>query len=123
MPTVESAWETYVKQKCSEATEKALEIYDQIMEPLSSRLPCDNEDILTSHREAQGKSIEAFEKETAELISAMIEKVRGQLTVRIFVQLPRAVRDNLCFVLLFILHCQYTGGGGGGGGVTLLFSF
>lgn len=102
MPTVESAWETFVKQKCSEAIEKALEIYDQIMEPLSSRLPCDNEDILKSHGEAQRNSIDGFEKETTELISAMIVKALGQLTVRNF--LPFNPSSTIWSLLCISVH-------------------
>ena len=82
MPNVEAAWDTYVKTKCSEAKEKALEIYDGIMTgEMSSRMPCDGDEILKNHEKAQRASMEAFEEETAELISVIIGKEWKQLTV------------------------------------------
>ena len=82
IPNVEATWDTYVKTKCSEAKEKALEIYDGVMTGvMPSRMPCDGEDILENHEKAQRASMEAFEEETAELISTIIDKEWRQLSV------------------------------------------
>ncbi len=50
---------------------------------MSKRLPCENEEILKNHEIAQRKSMEAFEGETAELISTIIGKELRDLKVRI----------------------------------------
>ena len=85
MPNVEAAWDTYVKTKCSKAKEKALKIYEGIMTgEMSSRLPCDGDEILKKHEKAQCASMQAFEEETAELISVIIGKEWKQLTVSSF---------------------------------------
>ena len=82
MPNVQAAWDTYVKTKCSEAKEKALEIYDSIMTvEIFSRMPCDGDEILKNHEKAQCASMKIFEEETAELISVIIGKEWKQLTV------------------------------------------
>lgn len=82
MPNVEAAWDTYVKKKCSEAEEKALKIYDEVMTGLmASQLPCDGEEIQRNHEKAQRQSMEAFEEETANLNSTIIDKEWKQLTV------------------------------------------
>lgn len=82
IPNVETAWETYVRRKCSEAKKMALKIYDQHMNQLMCRcLPCDNDKILKNHEVAQRKSMEAFETETAELISTNIDSEFTELLV------------------------------------------
>ena len=82
IPNVEATWDTYVKTKCSEAKVKALEIYDGVMTGvMPSRMPCDGEKILRNHEKAQHASMEAFEEETAELISTIIDKEWRQLSV------------------------------------------
>ncbi len=85
IPNVESAWETYVRTKCTEAEEEALKIYDQVMARLmSKRLPCENEEILKNHEIAQRKSMETFERETVELASTSIDRKLNELMVRFF---------------------------------------
>ena len=82
IPNVETAWDTYVRQKCAEAKKGALKIYDQVMtKQMSSRMPCENDEILKSHEIAQRKSMEAFETETAELISTISGNELKELTV------------------------------------------
>ena len=83
IPNVEATWDTYVKSKCSEAKVKALEIYDGVMTGvMPSRMPCGGEEILKKKNEkAQHASMEAFEEETAELISTIIDKEWRQLSV------------------------------------------
>ncbi|KAJ7380911.1 hypothetical protein OS493_004495 [Desmophyllum pertusum] len=84
IPNMETAWDTYVKTKCSEAKEGALKIYDQAMTQLmSSRLPCEVDEILKNHEISQRQSMETFEAETAELISTIIGNELRQLTILI----------------------------------------
>ena len=62
-----------------------MKIYDQHMTQLMcGRLPCDNDEILKNHEVAQHKSMEAFEKETAELISTNIDSEFTKLMVGVF---------------------------------------
>lgn len=82
IPNVETAWDTYVRTKCAEAKKGALKIYDQLMTQLmSKRLPCENDEILKNHETAQRKSMEAFEAETAQLISTITGNVLKEVTV------------------------------------------
>jgi len=85
IPNVETAWETFIKRKCAKSKKVALKIYDQHMTQLMcGRLPCDNDEILKNHEVAQHKSMEAFEKETAELISTNIDSEFTKLMVGVF---------------------------------------
>ena len=82
---METAWDTYVKKKCSEAKKGALKIYDQAMtELMSSRLPCEVDEILKNHEISQRQCMEKFEAETAEFISTIIANKLRQLTVSLF---------------------------------------
>ena len=82
MPNVEAAWDTYVKTKCSEAKKKALKTYDRVMTgEMLPAMPRDGNEILKNHEKAQRASMEAFEKETAELISVIVGKEWKQVTV------------------------------------------
>ena len=84
VPNVETAWDTYVRTKCSEAKKEALKIYDEAMTQLiSPRLPCEVHEILKNHEISQRKSMQTFEAETAELISSIIANELRQLTVSI----------------------------------------
>ena len=75
IPNVEAAWDAYVKKKCFEAKTSALQIYDQNMtQQMKSILPCEVEEILEHHNRSQERSIEIYEAETAEFISACIDK-------------------------------------------------
>lgn len=85
VPNVETAWDTYVRTKCEEAKKNALKIYDQVMtKQMNSRMPCGNDEILKNHGIAQRKTMDAFETDTAELISTNIDKGLSELMVRVF---------------------------------------
>ncbi|KAJ7380916.1 hypothetical protein OS493_004501 [Desmophyllum pertusum] len=80
VPNVETAWDTYVKTKCSEAKKEALKFYDEAMtQRISPRLPCEVHEILKNHKIFQSKSMQKFEAQTAELISTNIDKDLNEL--------------------------------------------
>lgn len=75
VPNVEKAWDTFVKNKCEKAKEEALKIYDREMEQrMTSCLPCEEHLILKNHKISQRRSMEIFERETAELMSTSIDR-------------------------------------------------
>lgn len=87
IPNVETAWETFVISKCSEALNAALQAYDVIMKSrLSGQLPCDSDEIRKSHENALEQGIAQLQAETVGISVVTIEKYFRELTVRIFIQ-------------------------------------
>ena len=87
IPNVETAWETFVISKCSEALNAALHAYDVIMKSrLCGQLPCDSEEIRKSHEDALEQGIAQLQAETVGISVVTIEKYFRELTVRIFIQ-------------------------------------
>lgn len=83
IPNVQTAWETFVVTKCSEAGHAALKAYDVIMTSrLSGHLPCDSEEIRKSHEAALEQGIAQLEVETFGISTATTEKYLRELTVR-----------------------------------------
>lgn len=83
IPNVQSAWETFVLTKCSEATQAALSVYDATMTAgLSGQLPCDNGVIRHYHEQALEKGVAQLESETAGMSTVTTEKYLRELTVR-----------------------------------------
>ena len=82
VPSVQSAWDTFVGVKCTEASQAALTIYDSLMNSgLSGRLPCDNDVIRQNHDAAPEKGVAHLEDETSGLSAVTTEKVMRELTV------------------------------------------
>ena len=82
IPNVEAAWDTYVKEKCSEVKTRALQIYDQNMtRQMKSIFPREVEEILEHHNRSQERSIEIYEDETAEFFSTCIDKESSEFLV------------------------------------------
>ena len=82
VPSVQSAWDTFVGVKCTEASQAALTIYDSLMNSgLPGRLPCDNDVIRQNHDAALEKGVAHLEDETAGLSAVTTEKVIRELTV------------------------------------------
>ena len=82
VPSVQSAWDTFVGVKCTEASQAALAIYDSLMNSeLSGRLPCDNDVIRQNHDAALEKGVAHLEDETSGLSAVTTEKVMRELTV------------------------------------------
>ena len=83
IPNVQTAWETFVVTKCSEATNAALKAYDVVMTSrLAGQLPCDNEEIRNSHEAALKQGIAQLEAETMGISALTTEKYLRELTVR-----------------------------------------
>ena len=83
IPNVQTAWETFVATKCSEAANAALKAYGVIMtSELAGQLPCDNEKIRKSHEAALEQGIAQLEAETMGISAVTTEKYLRELTVR-----------------------------------------
>ena len=82
IPNVQTAWETFVVTKCSEAANGALKAYDVMMTSrLAGHLPCDNEEIRNSHEAALEQSIAQLQVETTGISAVTTEKYLKELTV------------------------------------------
>ena len=65
VPSVQSAWETFVHTKCSEAKLAALQLYESTMtSQLDGFLPCDSDDIRQVQQTAIGEGMRLFQEET-----------------------------------------------------------
>ena len=83
IPNVQTAWETFVVTKCSEAANGALNAYDVIVASrLAGSLPCDSEEIRISHEAALEQGIAQLEAETMGISAVTTEKYLRELTVR-----------------------------------------
>ncbi|XP_068722035.1 guanylate-binding protein 6-like [Montipora capricornis] len=81
IPNVQTAWETFVMTKCSEACEESLKLYDATMNAeLSGKLPCDSDFIRVKHELALQKGVALLEKETFGISAITTEKNRKKLT-------------------------------------------
>lgn len=80
IPNIQSAWDTFVTDKCSEATHAAMHVYNAIMQSkLSNQLPCDSEDIRKYHETALDQAIGQLEFETIGISSVTSEKYLNEL--------------------------------------------
>ncbi|XP_022809869.1 uncharacterized protein LOC111346873 [Stylophora pistillata] len=85
IPNIQSAWDTFVTDKCSEATHAAMHVYNAIMHSkLSNQVPCDSEDIRKYHETALDQAIGQLEVETIGISSVTIERYLNELMVRSF---------------------------------------
>ena len=83
MPSVQSAWETFVHTKCSEAKQAALQVYESWMRSqLDGALPCDSDEIRLVQQTAIGESMKLFQGETFGVSATNSEKYLDELTVR-----------------------------------------
>lgn len=83
VPSVQSAWETFVHTKCSEAKLAALEVYESWMKSqLDGELPWDSDDIRLVQQTAIEESMRLFQGETFGVSATNSEKYLDELTVR-----------------------------------------
>ncbi|KAJ7380878.1 hypothetical protein OS493_004461 [Desmophyllum pertusum] len=74
IPNVQSAWDTFVETKCSDAMRDALDAYEVAMtSQLKDELPCDNDQLRGSHGIALENSEGYFMAETAGISTNTIE--------------------------------------------------
>lgn len=84
VPSVQSAWETFVHTKCSEAKHAALQVYESTMtSQLDGFLPCDSDDIRQVQQTAIGEGMRLFQEETVGVSATSSEKYLDQLMVRV----------------------------------------
>ena len=83
VPSVQSAWETFVHTKFSEAKLAALQVYDRRMKSqLDGKLPCDSDEIRLVQQTAVEESMKLFQGETYGVSAISSEKYLDDLTVR-----------------------------------------
>lgn len=93
IPNVQTAWETFVVTKCTEASHAALQVYDATMTAaLSGQLPCDNDKIRQNHELALEKGVTRLEAETFGMSAITIEKYLRELTVNVLTYIYNAYR-------------------------------
>lgn len=82
VPSVQSAWETFVHTKCSEAKLAALQVYESWMKSqLDGELPCDSNEIRLVQQTAIEESMRLFQEETFGVSAKSSEKYLDELTV------------------------------------------
>ncbi|XP_068722043.1 guanylate-binding protein 7-like [Montipora capricornis] len=81
VPSVQSAWETFVHTKCSEAKMAAIQIYEKAMSTQlkDCKLPCDSDDIREMHKKAIEEGLAVFQAETAGVSAKSSEKYLNEL--------------------------------------------
>ena len=82
VPNVQTAWETYVQDKCKKAKNKAMMAYDKKIKAELSKLPCDGEKILASHESATREMMAIFNQETKGIASDRTKHNFEELMVR-----------------------------------------
>lgn len=80
VPSVQSAWETFVHTKCAEAKHAALKVYESVMtSELDGLLPCDSDNIRQVQERAIGESMRIFQEETVGVSASSSEKYLDEL--------------------------------------------
>lgn len=95
IPNVQTAWDTFVVTKCSEALQTALNVYDSVMKSgLSGQLPCDNDKIRQHHDVALEKGVAQLEGETFGISAVTTERYLRELTETSDKRLASWQREN-----------------------------
>ena len=84
VPSVQSAWETFVHTKCTEAKCAAVQVYDKAMSTQLDKcqLPCDSDDIRKMRKNAVEESMVVFKAATVGVSALNSEKYLEELMVR-----------------------------------------
>ena len=84
VPNVQSAWETFVHTKCTEAKCAAVQVYDKAMSTQLDKcqLPCDSDDIRKMQKNAVEESMAVFQAEIVGVSALSSEKYLEELVVR-----------------------------------------
>ena len=82
IPNVQSAWDSFVETKCSDAKRAALMTYDALLtSQLTGELPCDNDVIRMSHSTAFNMCEDQLMAEMAGISTSKVERVVTELKV------------------------------------------
>ena len=82
IPNVQTAWETFVMTKCSEARQASFHLYKETMTAeLSGKLPCDNDVIREKYEIALQKGLALLEKKTFGIAATTTEKYLKEMMV------------------------------------------
>ncbi|KAK2568392.1 Guanylate-binding protein 7 [Acropora cervicornis] len=81
VPSVQSAWETFVHTKCTEAKCAAVQVYDKAMSTQLDKcqLPCDSDDIRKMQKNAVEESMAVFQAEIVGVSALSSEKYLEEL--------------------------------------------
>ena len=84
VPSVQSAWETFVHTKCTEAKCAAVQAYGKAMSTQLNKcqLPCDSDDIRKIQKNAVEESMAVFQAETVGIPAINSVKYLEKLMVR-----------------------------------------
>ena len=95
IPNVQSAWDTFVADKCTEATHEAMNVYSAVVHSqLSNQLPCDSEDIRKCHETALDQAIGQLQAETIG-ISSITTDSRFRILVKYLKAAEYLVRNRV----------------------------
>ena len=82
IPNVQTAWETFVMKKCSDARKESCQLYQKTMtEELSGELPCGNDVIRQKHETALQKGLARLDNETFGIAATTTEKYHKEVRV------------------------------------------
>ena len=101
VPNVQSAWETFVHTKCTEAKCAAVQVYDKAMSTQLDKcqLPCDSDDIRKMQKNAVEESMAVFQEEIVGISALSSEKylvgVGGKKEVLINRMLRKMKREHI----------------------------
>ena len=84
VPSVQSAWETFIHKKCTEAKCAAVQVYDKATSTQLDKcqLPCDSDDIRKMQKNAVEESMAVFQAETVGISAINSVKYLEKLMVR-----------------------------------------
>jgi len=95
IPNVQSAWDTFVAVKCSDAKQAALVTYDALLtSQLTDELPCSNVRIRMRHSDAFDVCQEQFMAEMAGISTNTVERTVGELKESVVSKLKSWLTDN-----------------------------
>ncbi|XP_078366228.1 guanylate-binding protein 7-like isoform X2 [Oculina patagonica] len=95
VPSVQSAWETFLHTKGSEAKLAALQVYESTMtSQLDGVLPCDSDNIRQVQQTAIGEGMKLFQEETFGVSATSIENYLAELMESMKNVLKRWQEDN-----------------------------
>ena len=83
VPNIQSAWETFVQTKCTEAKDAAFGLYsDTMTSKVKDLLPCDTDELRGCHLAALERGLELFEAEIFGISALNVDKYLKEWKVR-----------------------------------------